>query len=258
MDLLAYMSERASHWRNELMGPKVSWFGKRKMYETFVRGRDDVDQTTLTTIRADMPRTYPEVEAMKDATPTIRSLLISYAAVQRGDGYLQGFNYIMTILWFTFEKEPYAEADTWWCFTRVVGLIRPLMPDFNVTWFHWYRNHWFEEFHRKLKRRRPHIESIISRDTNTFSGLITVKWFMIWFAQNFSFEEIFILWDFIIAQPKQYLMQVYTLITYEIIYEAAPSVTYQWSNEPVGLLHKLLSIKVKNVAGLIENIEQSL
>lgn len=252
------MSERASAWRRQLMGPETTWSEKREMFECYIRGRQDIAPALLVTIRADMPRTYPEIESMKNETPTIMSLLISYASVNRGDGYLQGFNYIMTILWFTFKGEQYPEADTWWCFSKIIGLIRPLMPDFNVAWFHWYRKQWFDEFHTKLKKKRPHIESVISKDADTFSNLITVKWFMIWFAQNFSFEEIFILWDFIISQPKENLMHVYTSITHEIIYEAAPTLSYQWSKEPIGLLHKLLSIKVHDVPQLIERVEHSI
>lgn len=251
------MSERARAWRDQLMGPAATWSNKREMFEHFVRGRSDIEPDILAIIRADLPRTYPEISSMETAIPTISSLLVSYAAVHRGDGYLQGFNYIMAILWFTFKEEEYAEADTWWCFTKIVGLIRPLMPDFNVAWFHWYRKHWFKDFQRKLKKKRPLVESIIAADADVFSNLVTVKWFMIWFAQTFTFDEIFLLWDFILSQPKERLVHVYALITYEIIYEAAPILSYKWSKEPTGLLHKILSLKVQNVPHLIQRVKSS-
>lgn len=252
------MSERPRVWREHLMGPESTWSDKRHMYERFIRGRNDVHINIQTTIRADMPRTYPEIESMQSEIPTITSLLTSYAAIHRGDGYLQGFNYIMTILWFTFREEEYSEADTWWCFAKIVGLIRPMMPDFNVAWFHWYRKHWFEVFLRKFKKKRPFVESIISKHADTFSNLITVKWFMIWFAQTFSFGEIFLLWDFIISQPKEHLMHVYTTITYEIIHEASPTLSYKWSKQPTSLLHKILALKVDNVPHLIQRVEMAI
>ena len=240
------------------MGPKDKWVQKRQVYDTFIRGRSDIHNSILQTIRADIPRTFPKVEWMHEARPKIQELLVSYAAVQRGDGYLQGFNYIMSILFHVFHETEYAEADTWWCFSRMVGLIRPLMPDFNATWFHWYRTHWFNEFHVRLRKKRPRVESILASSAEIFSSLVTVKWFMIWFAQNISFDEIFILWDFMIEQKPERLMHIYTLIAYQIVYDSATTVTYRWSSEPSRLMHSLLDTRISGVENLIQNIRRCL
>jgi len=249
---------RASVWRRKLMGPKDKWRQKRQVFHTFIRGRTDVDPSILQTIRADMPRTYPRIEWMQDVRSKIQDLLVSYAAVQRGDGYLQGFNYIMSILLCVFDGTEYEEADTWWCFARIVGLIRPMMPDFNTTWFHWYRTHWLDEFHTRLRKKRPRVESILATDAEIFSSLVTVKWFMIWFAQNVSFEEIFILWDFIIEQKAERLMHVYTLIAYQLVLECATTVTYRWSQEPSRLMHAILNMKVTGIESVIVNVRRLL
>tara|TARA_B100000780_G_C21070225_1_gene430601 strand:- start:376 stop:1014 length:639 start_codon:yes stop_codon:yes gene_type:complete len=210
------------------------------------------------TIRADMPRTYPKIEWVQENAKKLETLLVSYAAVQRGDSYLQGFNYIMTILLYTFKETKHADADTWWCFARIVGLIRPLMPDFNVVWFHWLRRHWIANFFTRLKKHRPLLASMLDNSSPEFSCLITCRWFMIWFTQTVDFEEIFELWDFIIEQPPRLLMQVYTMLTYEIIYEAAPTLTYQWAQEPVRLMHAFLGLRVKTVSGAIERVRRNL
>lgn len=81
---------------------------------------------------------------------------------------------------------------------------------------------------------------------------------MIWFTQTVDFEEIFKLWDFIISQPPRLLMQVYTMLTYEIIYEVAPTLTYQWAQEPVRLMHAFLGIRVKAVGAAIERVKRNL
>ena len=246
----------ASRWRTHLIGADVS--EKRDIYYTYVRGRRDIPKTILMTIRADLPRTYSHIGWVRENTNRLEALLVSYAAVHRGDSYLQGFNYIMTILLYTFKEEQHADADTWWCFARIVGLIRPLMPDFNVAWFHWLRRHWITNFFAKLKKHRPRLASILDNDVDAFSSLITCRWFMIWFAQTVDFNEIFELWDVIIQQPPRMLMKVYTMLTYEIVYDAAPTLTYQWAEEPVALMHAFLGIRVKSIGAAIERVKRNL
>lgn len=243
-------------WRQKLIGPTVG--EKRELYRAYIRHRRDVSHTVLQTIRRDMPRTYADQPAVRADIHRVETLLVTYAAVHRGDSYLQGFNYIMAILWQVFKETEHAEADTWWCFARVVGLVRPLMPDFNVTWFHWMRRHWLAQFHRELKRKRPKLESILANQTEEFSCLVTVKWFMIWFAQAVPYEDIFTLWDFIIDQPPRLLMKIYTMLTFEILYEAAPDITYQWSQQPTRLMHALLCIKVRGIERAIEQVRRHL
>ena len=246
----------ASRWRTHLIGADVS--EKRDIYYTYVRGRRDIPKTILMTIRADLPRTYSHIGWVRENTNRLEALLVSYAAVHRGDSYLQGFNYIMTILLYTFKEEQHADADTWWCFARIVGLIRPLMPDFNVAWFHWLRRHWITNFFAKLKKHRPRLASILDNDVDAFSSLITCRWFMIWFAQTVDFNEIFELWDVIIQQLPRMLMKVYTMLTYEIVYDAAPTLTYQWAEEPVALMHAFLGIRVKSIGAAIERVKRNL
>ena len=250
------MDTRASRWGAQLIGPDIA--EKRDIYYTYIQKRNDIPKSVLITIQHDLPRTYPNIDIVRQQQNRLKRLLVSYAAVHRGDSYLQGFNYIMAILMCVFKGTKHADADTWWCFARIVGLIRPLMPDFNVSWFHWLRRHWITNFFDKLKKHRPRLASILDNDVDAFSSLITCRWFMIWFAQTVDVEEIFELWDFIIEQPPRLLMQVYTMLTYEIIYDAAPTLTYQWAQEPVALMHAFLSIRVKTVSAAIERVRKNL
>jgi len=248
--------DRKSTWRASLIGPDIQV--KRDIYYTYIQDRDDIPHSVRLTIHADMPRTHHSVPWVQQHIDIIQKLLVSYAAVHRGDSYLQGFNYMMATVLHVFHGTKHAEADTWWCFARIVGLIRPLMPDFNVAWFHWLRRHWLAEFYSALNKHRPRLAAILADQADAFSSLITVKWFMIWFAQTVEFDEIFELWDFIIAQPPRLLMRVYTMLTYEILYEAAPTLTYQWSQEPTRLMHAFLNFKVTNVTAAIDRVKQKL
>lgn len=251
-----YMDTRASRWRAQLIGPDIA--EKRDIYYTYIQKRNDIPRSVLITIQHDLPRTYPNVTWICQHKNRLKRLLVSYAAVHRGDSYLQGFNYIMSILMYVFKDTKHADADTWWCFARIVGLIRPLMPDFNVTWFHWLRRHWIEDFFARLRKQRPHLATMLKDRVDEFSSLITCRWFMIWFAQTVEFEEIFELWDFIIEQPPRLLMQVYTMLAYEIIYDVAPTLTYQWAQEPMRLMHAFLSLNVNTVSSAVERVRKHL
>jgi len=248
--------ERQAHWRDKLIGADVQ--AKRELYYAYVQTRTDIPASVRHTIEADMPRTFAQHAEVRAHIHTVKKLLIAYAAVHRGDSYLQGFNYLMAVLWHVFKDAEHAEADTWWCFVRIVGLVRPLMPDFNVTWFHWMRRHWLSQFHKNLKRKRPKLESVLSNQTEEFSCLVTVKWFMLWFANTVAFNDVFKLWDFIIEQPPRLLMKVYTLVTLEILYEAAPGITYKWAQEPTRLMHAFLSLKVEGIDHAIEEVRRAL
>ena len=53
-------------------------------------------------------------------------------------------------------------------------------------------------------------------------------------------------------------MRVYTLLTYEILEEAAPSITYDWSKNPSELLFSILGLQVENIGEAIERVRQKL
>lgn len=248
------MEERRSQWRARLMGTPTDIARKRDLYYAYVKDRVDVPKVVLTTIERDLPRTFPTVEWVTTHHQEIKALLVAYASVHKGDSYLQGFNYQAAVLCYVFYGTEHAAADSWWCFCRIIGLIRPLIPDFNVAWFHWSRRYWLGELLKRLRKSRPQLHSIIEPQKERFSTLITCKWFMIWFTQTVPWNDLFELWDILIDLPSQKLLKTYTLILHEVLKEAAPSITYRWSNEPIGILHAILSLKVKNIQTMAKRI----
>lgn len=252
------MEQRREIWRRQLMGGPAAITRKRQLFELYATSRRDIPEDLLKIIRRDLPRTFPKVPWVAEHALDIELLLVMYAAIQKGDSYLQGFNYHMTILYHVFHGTKHAFADTWWCFSRVIGLIRPLMPDFNITWFHWSRRHWTKDLFSQIRRSRPQLHSIIEPLEEEFSTLVTCKWFMIWFAQTVPWEDIFELWDIFIQLPPQHLIRIYMLLTHEILKEVAPTITYRWSQEPCNVLHALLSVRVKGIQKMATRVIRSL
>ena len=252
------METRRVLWRRHLMGSVQNIAQKRKLFERYVVSKTDISPRTLGFIQRDIPRTYPQVEWVRENAKTIEQLLVHYAAVHRADGYLQGFNYAMAIIYHVFHGHEHALADSWWCFARWVGLVRPFIPDFNVTWFHACRRTWLKELMHRLKKKRPQLHSILMQEADAFSNLISCKWFLIWFAQQINFERIFVLWDVIILHPPSMVINICTSIMVEIMIEAAPQITYQWSQKPKEFMYTLLRLRITNPEVIAKRVNDSI
>ena len=252
------METRRVLWRRHLMGNEQAIAHKRKLYQHYVVPKTQINERTRGFIQRDIPRTYPQVQWVQENTESIKTLLIQYAVVHRADGYLQGFNYAMAIIYHVFYGHEHALADTWWCFARWVGLVRPFIPDFNVTWFHACRRTWLEKLMYRLKKKRPQLHSILMQEAETFSNLISCKWFLIWFAQQIDFEHIFVLWDVLILHPPSMVIKICTSIMVEIMIEAAPQITYQWSQNPREFMYTLLRMHISNPEVIAKRVNNSI
>tara|TARA_B100000795_G_C22785950_1_gene434630 strand:+ start:1014 stop:1175 length:162 start_codon:yes stop_codon:yes gene_type:complete len=51
-------------------------------------------------------------------------------------------------------------------------------------------------------------------------------------------------------------MHVYTQITYEVLVEAAPTITYNWSQDPADAVHSILSLKVTGVKNIVKRVSK--
>lgn len=249
------MQERQDKWRQKLMGTPKEIKYKRKIYSKYIQGHTKLDDSILQTIRADIPRTFAASQTTN--AETVSELLVEYAIIQNGDSYLQGFSYFMTVVHHVFHDSSYRRADIFYCFANLIGLIRPLMPDFNAKWFTWNRNYWISDLLHKLQARRPLLASILNQEMEVFSSMLILKWYFLWFAQNIVFSEILELWDFLLTRPKETLMHTYNCIAYEIINQAADDILYQNNGEPIPIIYKILDLKISNIPNLIQLVRKN-
>ena len=248
------MQHRQKIWRNRLIGKDIDY--KRYVYYKYIQNRVGVSESTLQTIIADIPRTFAG-ETKVDST-YVQNLLIEYATVQSGDSYLQGFSYFMVILCTVFSGSEHAKADAFWCFSKLVGIIRPMMPDFNCEWTSWNRTFWINDLVKKIGKERPLLEAICCEEMEIFSSLILVKWYMLWFSQNIVYEEVVELWDFLLGLPTCKLMHAYNSVALVIISQAAGDIVYKNEGQAVPVIYQLLDLKVSNVPNLIKLVKKTL
>ena len=115
------MDQRCSVWRQKLIGDAKQVRYKQEIYRKFIYKQEQVSNSCRETIAADIPRTWSSETIV--GREVIQELLIEYATMQQGDTYLQGFSYLMTVLWTVFRTTEHARADTFWCFSRLFGVI---------------------------------------------------------------------------------------------------------------------------------------
>ena len=245
---------RRQLWRNRLIGKDIAY--KRSVYYKYIQNRIDVSESTLQTIIADIPRTFSGKTKVDSAY--VQNLLLEYATVQSGDSYLQGFSYFMVILCTVLSGSEHAKADAFWCFSSLVGIIRPMMPDFNCVWFDWNKTFWINDLVKKIGKGRPLLETIICEEMEIFSSLILVKWYMLWFSQNIVYEEVVELWDFLLSLSPDKLMPAYNSIALVIISQAAGDIVYKNDGQAVPVIYQLLDLKVTNIQNLIKIVKKKL
>ena len=248
------MQHRQKIWRNRLICKDIAY--KRSVYYKYIQNRVGVSESTLQTIIADIPRTF--AGETKVDLDFVQNLLLEYATVQSGDSYLQGFSYFMVILCTVFDKTEHMQADAFWCFSKLVGIIRPMMPDFNCGWFEWNKTFWINSLIKKIGKERPLLEAIICEEMEIFSSLILVKWYMLWFSQNIVYEEVVELWDFLLSLSEDKLMHAYNSIALVIISQAAGDIVYKCGGQAVPVIYQLLDLKVTNVQNLIKLVKKKM
>ena len=139
------MNSRASIWRKFLLSEGDGVLKKRKMYHNIVtKFPYQCSDTIIKEIKRDIPRTCFQNSISSTKQKIIETLLRQYVQIMPCDGYLQGFNYIMALLYDVYSKDDveHALADTWWSMVAVVSIVRPMIPDHDPHDFMRYTGKW--------------------------------------------------------------------------------------------------------------------
>lgn len=215
------MRARAHHWRRHLENVGCL----RRLYHQRVCLVSTKMLPDASTILLDIPRTFPRHPWFtKERRHTLEQQLMRYAAVFRGDGYIQGFSFIMAVALYVFESEGGSESlsDSWWVGVEVIHRIRPVMPDFNMKWFDYTRTQYVDKLKRVMKKYRRNLWNLIEPHMHTISHVIMMRWIMIWFSKNFPLEDVVIIWDALFLCDHHRLMDLYVSISVAILSQAAP------------------------------------
>jgi len=185
-------------------------------------------------IKNDMPRTnlHHGTPMTSNSQKIIETLLTQYVQIMPCDGYLQGFNYIMALLYKVYEEEDveHALSDTWWSMVSIVSVMRPMIPDHDPHDFQRYTDKWsvYYKNHIQLKNNRLYV--LLEPHLSIILPMITVKWLMIWFTQLFALEDIKIVWDALITCDSRHRTKLMAIIAANITIQQGHAIE-MWARE---------------------------
>ena len=257
-------STRAKIWRQYLLGDNTDKIHhKRKLYHNLVCTHPyNIGEDIITLIDKDLERT--SMDSVHTLTgqerSDIRDILIQYVQIMPCDGYMQGWNYLVAVLYDTYRKDDseHRMSDTFWSFCTVVGIVRPMIPDHDPHDFYRYTQKWSKYFVQAIKQKNHRIHTFLQPYYHLILHMITVKWMLIWFTQLFDLKDLVLIWDALITCEPSRRMKLMATISANITVQMGDLIE-KWARESPGEIHgNIWSVRAKNAKAIIEESRTSM
>jgi len=189
------------------------------------KGRNGVKMMTSNKNQNDEEETLsPNEEANWEV---VERLLFVYAKLNQGTKYIQGMNEIIGPIYYVLSLDPdkkwnrYAEADTFYCFTRVMSEIRDNFiqsMDQSTSGIHANMNTVFT----LLKRHDYSVWQVLN-DQEIRPQFFLFRWMTLLLSQEMRIPDTIRLWDSLFSDPKRFeflnyiCVAVLTLIREDLI-----------------------------------------
>ncbi len=247
---------RAETWRTYLIGDNELIETNRKLYHTIIATFPyNISQKEESCIERDIPRTRIVGCNCVGFQKNIQTILCQYVQIMPCDGYLQGFNYLVSVLYHVYSKadEEYASSDSWWSLLSIISIIRPMIPDHDPDDFAIYTERWSKHYVSYLQSNAPRTHSLLKPFYNTILPILTVKWLMIWFTQLFPISDVMIIWDALITCEPNYRMKLMAIIAANVTIQHSASIENWALIYPNEIGPRLLSVKASDGAVIVDS-----
>lgn len=146
-------------------------------------------------IEKDVMRTDRNLEFFADDdSPHLKELediLMTYVMYNFDLGYVQGMSDLLAPLLFLFQDE----VDTFWCFTTV---IQRLIRNFDIDQAGMTDQ--LKKIYQILAIVDPDLASHLKKQESS-NMFFCFRWLLVWFKREFTFDDIYKLWDVLWAKP---------------------------------------------------------
>lgn len=155
---------------------------------------------------------YAAMEKGKEANwEVVERMLFIYAKLNPGQGYVQGMNEIIGVIYYVFasneEHAEFAEADCFWCFTALMSEIR----DFFIKSL--------DESDNGIRGMMNKLSSLVEKkDKHVFNRLkeqgivpqyYSFRWITLLLSQEFPLPDVLRLWDSILSDKNRFDYLIY-------------------------------------------------
>ena len=207
-----------TNWKKITIDHFKSYQNMKKFYKDFPNDlKDEEDIKTLNQINKDLPRTRTEINFFKEKSKfnkketnydVLRRILFFLYKKNRELGYVQGMNEIVAIIYYIYSLDenvyikPFVESDTFYSFEILIEEIKPIFMMYNVNYSQLFITMQIKQINDILKEAAPDLLNYF-KEKNLVMDIFLMRWILVLFAQEFSFESSISFWDRLFTQKNK-------------------------------------------------------
>ena len=206
------------NWKKITLDHFNSYQTLKKFYKDFPNNLSDKnDLKILMQINKDLPRTRTEINFFnekskfnKDETnyDILRRILFIFAKRNQELGYVQGMNEIVAIIYYIYSLDenvyikPFIESETFYSFEILLQEIKPIFMMQNVNYSQLFITMQIKQINDILKETAPDLLNYFNQ-INLVMDVFLMRWLIVLFAQEFTFEGAISFWDRLFTQKNK-------------------------------------------------------
>ena len=206
------------NWKKITLDHFKSYQTLKKFYKEFPNDlKDKEDLKIITQINKDLPRTRTEMNFFsekskfnKDETnyDILRRILFFFAKRNQDLGYVQGMNEIVAIIYYIYSLDenvyikPFVESETFYSFEILLQEIKPIFMMHDVNYSQLFITMQIKQINDILKEIAPDLLNYFN-EINLVMDVFLMRWLLVLFAQEFTFEGAISFWDRLFTQKNK-------------------------------------------------------
>ena len=206
------------NWKKITLDRFKSYQNMKKFYKEFPNNiKDKEDLIIINQINKDLPRTRNEISFYSEKSKfnknetnydILRRILFFFAKRNQEIGYVQGMNEIVAIIYYIYSLDenvyikPFIESDTFFSFEILLQEIKPIFMLNNVNYSQLFITMQIRQINDILKEIAPDLLSYFSKK-NLVMDVFLMRWLIVLFAQEFTFEASISFWDRLFTQKNK-------------------------------------------------------
>ena len=206
------------NWKKITLEHFNSYQTLKKFYKDFPNDLSDKnDLKILMQINKDLPRTRTEINFFNEKSKfnkeetnydILRRILFIFAKRNQELGYVQGMNEIVAIIYYIYSLDenvyikPFVESETFYSFEILLQEIKPIFMMQNVNYSQLFITMQIKQINDILKETAPDLLNYFNQ-INLVMDVFLMRWLIVLFAQEFTFEGAISFWDRLFTQKNK-------------------------------------------------------
>jgi len=206
------------NWKKITLDHFNSYQTLKKFYKDFPNDLSDKnDLKILMQINKDLPRTRTEINFFNEKSKfnkeetnydILRRILFIFAKRNQELGYVQGMNEIVAIIYYIYSMDenvyikPFIESETFYSFEILLQEIKPIFMMQNVNYSQLFITMQIKQINDILKETAPDLLNYFNQ-INLVMDVFLMRWLIVLFAQEFTFEGAISFWDRLFTQKNK-------------------------------------------------------